>query len=72
MKNHTHVKKLEHTLGFSLLGGDGESPIPPPHQPKICSSLPPRKIPLPQKSIPPLPPLNNFQVITQQKQHFWL
>ena len=67
--------------GFFQLGGGGSSL----HQPKIFSFCPPRKILLPVDSplqwifIPPpppnqnsIPPINNFQVITQQKQHFQL
>ena len=73
MKNHTHVKKLEHTLGFSLLGGGwGKSNSSPPPAKNLLIPLPPRKIPLNQIFVPPFPPtksqfppINNFQVITQ-------
>ena len=56
MKNHAHVKKLEHTSGFSLLGGwggGGKSPTPAEN---LLIALPPRKIPLNQIFVPPFPP----------------
>ena len=71
MKNHAHVKKLEHTSGFSLLGGVGGESLP--HQPKICSSpshlekFPSTKflsLPSPhQKLIPPTKQFSSYNPI---------
>ena len=55
-----------HAKGFPYWGGWGESH----HHLEICSSYPPRKFPPPPNFYPPLPLNNNFQVITQSKQHF--